>query len=391
VKQVKIVFLFIAVALFGLVLTSCMPGGTQPMYGWSGAAYQDGTLYVGSTEGAVVAVNDSTRSKEWSYAITVLSQGFSCGPSSHGVVLYATPVVGESLLYIGAYDGEVLAMNPSARSQGLPFPYGGEGEWKYNIAGAIVGSPVMVGDTLYVSSSDGRVYALNATYGDLKWKSEPLSERLWTSPTIDGDTIYVSTYDGYIYALPTENASPTEEVGPSWTFKAEGGFAAAPVVYGDTIFVGAFDYNLYAIKIGADEPMWKFHGGKWFWAPSLIRDGVVYAGCLDGKIYAIDAISGEELWEFNTGSPIVASPIFVDDLLVVASENSEDGQGGKIYAFDVNATPEDRVLIPLKTIPLDAQIWAPLCAHDGIVYVRAQDNCLYTVDIDQGRVARVFL
>jgi outer membrane protein assembly factor BamB len=392
VKQVKILFLFTAVVLFGLVLASCAPGGTQPTQGWSGAAYQDGILYVGSMDGKIVAVNTSAQSEEWSYAITMLSGGFSCGSSSQGVVLYGTPVVAKNLVYIGAYNGEVLAMNSSARSQNLPFPCRGEGEWDYNVAGAIVGSPVVVGDTTYVGSSDGRVYALT-TSGDLKWRSKPLSDRLWTSPsaTVEGDTVYVSTFDGYIYALPTKGASLAKDVEPSRIFKADAGFASSPVVYENSIFVGSFDYNLYAVKIGYDEPMWKFHGGKWFWATPLVRDGVVYAGCLDGKIYAIDAISGEELWEFNTGSSIVASPIFVDDLLVVASENSEDGKGGKIYAFDVNATPEDRVLIPLKTIPLDAQIWAPLCAHDGIVYVRAQDNCLYTVDIDQGRVARVFL
>jgi outer membrane protein assembly factor BamB len=383
VKQVKILFLFITVAVFALILPSCAPGGTQPTQGWSGAVFHNGIVYVGSMDGKIVAVNASTPGEEWSHAISMPAGGLSCGSSSRGVVLYGTPVVAENLICIGTYDGRVYAMNSSARSQGLPFPHRGSGEWLCSLGQnePIVSSLVLGGDTIYASSSDGKVYALTFC-GDPKWKSKPLGEKLWTSPTIDGDTIYMSTYDGYIYALPTEE---TEEVEPSWVFKADAGFASSPVVYGDTIFAGSFDRNLYAVKIGYAEPMWEFHGGGWFWAAPLVRDGVVYAGCLDGKVYALDADSGDELWEpFDAGSPIVAPPIFIDDSLVVASES------GNVYVIDSETGIGEQIRNPAgdNRPSIDASVKAPLCAHEGIVYIRAQDNCLYAVNIEQGRVER---
>lgn len=343
--------------------------------------YQDGILYVGSMDGKVVAVNTSTQTEEWSHAITVSSGGLSCGSSSQGVALYATPAVDESLAYIGAYDGRVYALNIATGGERWIYPKSG-----YIPGGAIVGSPLLLGDTLYISSSDGRVYALDTVYGELKWKSAPLSEKLWTSPSpsINGDTIYVSTYEGYIYELPTKGGSLNKDVEPFEVFKARSGFVSSPVIYGDTIFVGSFDRNLYAVKIGYDEPLWGFPSGQWFWAAPLVRDGVVYAGCLDDKLYAINATSGKELWEFNTGSPIVASPIFVDNLLVVANES------GKVYVFDVNTTPEGGVLAPAKTIAVGAQIRARLCADGSMVYIRGQDNRLYAVDIDRGEIAWEF-
>ncbi|GAI18677.1 unnamed protein product, partial [marine sediment metagenome] len=98
--------------------------------------------------------------------------------------------------------------------------------------GPIVGSPVAVNDTIYVCSSDGKVYALDITYGDEKWKSDPLDDKLWTTPVAKGEAIYVSTFDGYIYALSAKDGSLLP-----WVFEAETGFVSSPVLYEDTVFV----------------------------------------------------------------------------------------------------------------------------------------------------------
>ncbi len=374
--------MLIAVFLFSLTLVSCIPGSrTQPAQGWSGTTLSDGILYMGSMEGEVVAVNSSTRNLEWSYTLPVLSSdGMSCGQTSVPSAIYGTLAVEESLVYVGSYNGEVLALSMLARTQDLPFPQTRSGEWRYpkteEITGGIVGSPVIGENAIYVTNSDGRVYSLDKEFGDLNWKSDILDEKLWTTPVIKGDTIYASTLDGHIYTLSTKTGKKL-----SWTFESEVGFVSSPALYDDTVFVGSFDRNLCAVKIGDVATLWEFTGGRWFWSAPVVKDGVVYAGCLDGKIYAVAADTGEELWEFDAGSPVVASPVLMGDLLVVAAE------AGDVYVFDTSARPQDKAMTPVKAISIDGSIRGSFCAQDGVAYIRTQDNCLYALDIDEGRVS----
>jgi len=198
------------------------------------------------------------------------------------------------------------------------------------------------------------------------------------------DTLYVSTFDGHIYALSAETGELLD-----WSFKSEAGFASSPVSDGDTIFLGSFDRHLYAVKIGSNVSMWKFPqekpAGNWFWASPVINEGIVYAGCLDGKLYAINATTGKQIWSYTTKdqkgkpSPIISSPVLMDNLLIVTDES------GTVYVFELSAELKNEA-VPLKTIPIGAAVRSPFCAQDGLVYIRGEDNSIYVVDIDKGKV-----
>ena len=371
-KQPKILFL-VVIALLPLVLVSCsLLGGAPVSGGWAGTALHDGIIYVGTRDGRVVAINSSTGTEQWAYTATS--------------TIYTTPIVDGDLVYVGTYSGKVLALNTLARSQNLTFPQQRYGEWKWDCpiddakSNAIVADLAMSEDALYVASSNGGVYSLDKGSGDENWKREHipvLAEKLWTSPVIQGDTLYVSTFDGHIYALSVETGELLD-----WSFEAEAGFASSPVIYEGVIYVGSFDNDLRAIRIDDGELLWKFRGGRCFWAVPLVDEGVVYAGCLDGKLYAIEAKTGEKLWEFDAGKPIVSSPVLMDNLLIVAAEsgnvyviNRETGKGEPIKNPENDNKPT-----------INAKIRASLCAHEGLVYIRGEDNQLYVVDIERGEI-----
>jgi outer membrane protein assembly factor BamB len=371
-KQPKALILAL-IACLPLVLASCIGGG-QPTGGWSGPTVHDGIVYVGTRDGRVVAINASSRQQQWEWPETDASRS----------LIYTTPVVHGDLVYIATYSGQVYALTSDRGVERWVYPRTGS-------IGAVVGTPVVVDETVYVTSSDGRVYALDMTYGDLKWESESLADKLWTSAAIVGDSLYVSTLDGQIYDLSLETG---ELLG--WSFKAEAGFASPPVVHGDQIYVGSFDRYLYAIEIGSSVSMWRFPqeepAGNWFWASPIVKEGIVYAACLDGTLYAIDATTGEEIWSYTTKdqtdepSPIVSSPVLVDNLLVVVNES------GTVYVFDVGAEFGDEVT-PSEIIPIGADIRGSFYVQDGLVYVRdenSSDNQLYVVDIDRAEVSWTF-
>ena len=183
-KQPKTLFL-VVIALLPLVLVSCSSifGGASVSGGWAGTAFRDGIIYAGTTDGRVVAINSSTQSQQWNCTFNTR--------------IYTTPIVDGDLVYVGTYSGQVCALTIAGGAERWVYPRTGS-------IGAVVGTPVVTNETIYISSSDGRVYALDTTYGDLKWKSEPLADKLWTSPTVMNDTLYVSTFDGRIYALSAE-------------------------------------------------------------------------------------------------------------------------------------------------------------------------------------------
>jgi len=379
-KQPKILLLLVVIALLPLTLVSCISGGTQSAGGWPGTTVHDGIIYAGSTDGRVVAINSSTENLEWSYSIapvTAPSSGLSCGQTSATTAIYGTPVVDRDIVYIGTYSGQVYALTIARGADRWVYPRTGS-------IGAIVGSPVIANETIYISSSDSMVYALDTIHGDLKWKSEILDEegkrheKLWTSVVVHDGAVYMSTFDGHIYALSAE----TGEL--DWSFESEAGFTSSPVIDEDTIFLGSFDRYLYAVKIGSDVPMWKFPeekpAGNWFWASPIVNEGIVYAGCLDGKVYAIEAQTGGKLWEFDAGNAIVSPPVLMDNLLIVTDES------GTVYVFDLSAELEDEA-VPLKTISIGADVKSSFCAHDGLVYIRGEDNQLYVVDIEKGEVS----
>ncbi len=391
--------LLVVIALLPLVLVSCSSifGGASISAGWAGTAFHDGVIYAGTRDGRVVAINSSTENLEWSYSITPVtttSGGLSCSQTSATTAIYGTPVVDGDIVYIGTYSGQVLALNMLARSQNLTFPQRGYGEWEWDCpienakSNAIVADLVMSGNALYVASSNGRVYSLNKETGDENWRREDipvLAEKLWTSPVIQGNTLYVSTYDGHIYTLSVETGKLLD-----WSFKSAAGFASSPVIDKDTIFLGSFDRHLYAIEIGSNVSMWKFPqekpAGNWFWAAPVVNEDIVYAGCLDGKLYAINATTGKEIWSYTTEdqegkpSPIISSPVLMGNFLIVANES------GNVYVFDLNAKIGNEA-VPLKTIPIGADVKSSFCAQGGLVYIRGENDSLYIVDITKGQVS----
>ena len=389
-KQPKALVLAL-VACLPLMVASCIGVG-QAAGGWSGPTVQDGIIYVASRDGGVVAVNSSNGDVLWFYAmVTTSGGGLSCGPTSAPTAIYATPIADGDLVYVATYNGQVLALSTLARRQNLTFPQQRYGEWEWNCpldgakSNAIVADLLVSADTIYLSSSNGRVYSLDKEFGDLNWESEILDEvhrKLWTSPVIQGDTLYVSTFDGDICALSAETGELLD-----WSFQSEAGFASSPVIYGNTLFLGSFDLYLHAIEIGSNASMWRFPeeepAGSWFWASPIVNEGIVYAGCLDGRLYAIEAETGEELWEFDSGSSIVASPVLMDNLLTVIDES------GTVYVIDIG-TEFGNEAEPLKAISIGASVRSSFYAQDGLVYARGEDNWLYVVDVDRGAVSWTF-
>jgi outer membrane protein assembly factor BamB len=215
----------------------------------------------------------------------------------------STPAVVGDVVYVGSTDGSLYAVNRADGTQ----------RWKFDTRGPVASSPAVAGDLVYVSSLDGNVYAVEAATGSLGWSFATKGERRFTAPGIHG-------------AIPrTEQMPDPFDV-----------FLSSPAVVAGTVYIGSGDQHVYALDAASGALRWSFATGDVVHASPAVVDGVVYVGSWDRNLYALDAATGRELWRYTTGNDTtiynqigIASSAAVADGMVFVG-----GRDGHFHAVD---------------------------------------------------------
>ncbi len=107
-------------------------------------------------------------------------------------ILSSPAIGGDGTLYVGSLDGSLYAVNPDT----------GENKWRFKTAGTyLIGSPTVDGSgNVFVGDSDGMFYALSSSGKEL-WRY-PAQSNIASSPAIGDDgKIFFTSYDSHLYAL----------------------------------------------------------------------------------------------------------------------------------------------------------------------------------------------
>src|SRR6185312_15682995 len=73
-------------------------------------------------------------------------------------------------------------------------------QWRFVTEGDVMSSPTVLGQTVYIGSGDGRLYALDRTEGTKKWSFDA-SNPIASSPAVGNGAVYVGTRDGHFFAV----------------------------------------------------------------------------------------------------------------------------------------------------------------------------------------------
>jgi len=359
IGKVLILAVLLLVLASGLALPSCRPAQGIPR-GWSGVSVTDGALFLGSMDGKLVAIDKSTQQRLWPDVLFKKKQagGFlSCTQGTEAVAIYGTPAVTAELVYITGYNGKMYARNRETGASRWVYPREDELE-------PIVGGPVAAGDKVYFGGSD------DAATGDRLWIFEKSEGKIWGTPAVNGDTVYIGSFDKKLYAVNVADGTL------KWEFETEGAIVATPLVYDGTVFFGSFDRYLYALNEVDGSLIWKYQASNWFWSRPLVDDGIIYAGSVDGKVHALKAENGDENGEkvviFDLESPVSSPPILAAGSVIVAVE------AGQVYSLDAGTRQKKSL------VNLEEEIFAPLAAGDGVIYIHSADDVLYAVDAFSG-------
>jgi len=207
-------------------------------------------------------------------------------------------------------------------------------KWKFHTGGMVISSPAVAGGIVYLGSSDGNFYAVDAESGAQKWKFE-IRSRVPSSPAVSGGVVYFGAYDGNFYALDAASGKL------NWKFKTGDVVHASPAIADDTVFIGSWDSYFYAIETGTGRERWRFKTGEdpdthnqvGIRSSASVADGIVYFGCRDSNFYALDAKSGEKKWVYgNKGSWVVSSPAVKDGKVYFVTSDSS-----LLYALDAKS------------------------------------------------------
>ena len=241
--------------------------------------------------------------------------------------------------HLGVYD------SPSPTLQTLA--------WKFKTGGRVISSPLVVGDVVYVGSTDGSLYAVNKADGTQRWKFDsrgPIS----SSPAFHAGTVYILSMDGLVYAVDAETGKSR------WTFATKGErrftapgihgatprtermpdpfdvFTSSPTIANGTVYIGSGDQNVYALDAATGALRWTFATGDVVHASPAVANNTVFIGSWDRNVYALDAATGRERWRYTTGNDtVIYNQIGIASSAAIANGVVYvGGRDGKFHSVD---------------------------------------------------------
>ncbi len=266
---------------------------------WAGASFADGVVYAGAVDGRVHALDAATGRERWAFR--------SGGP------VRVRPTVDGKVVYFQADDGFLYALSVAS----------GEERWRVRVVSTAVvrlpfddpksrfdrfGSDVSVaGGRLFVGTHEGRVLCLDPANGSTVWEFAT-KDAVLAAPAVAGDRVFAGSFDGNLYALDARTGRLL------WTHDAKRPVVSTPAVDRGRVIVGSRAYDLFALDTATGTPAWsRYLWFSWVESSPSVRDGVVYVGSSDAAAaFAFDAATGHPVWQADVfgwawGQPAVTA------------------------------------------------------------------------------------
>lgn len=261
---------------------------------WASPVVQDGIVYVGARDGKFHAVRASDGATVWTWtgtvridgrAVTTADSVFFLDGKVHLVCLKRTD---GSLRWRTALHDEKNAGGPAPENP------------TFNRRTA---TPLVVGDTVYAGSSDGGLYALDAIAGTVRWRFAAGAPVFSGVNRLGDGSLLIGAMDGSVVRVDDTGKEISR-------FKAGGPVVTTPVLVGGNVVVGSRDYMLYAFAFPSGAPAWKYsYGFSWVESTPAVHDGLFYVGGSDwARVSAFDPQTGRPVWATTVGGMSWGTP-----------------------------------------------------------------------------------
>lgn len=192
-------------------------GGSKP-------AIRNGTVYVGFSDGSIVALLASNGALKWEKQLS---------KNKKFKDLDSDPLIEGDYLYVMGYDDQTYCLRAGT----------GDLVWKSEFGG--YGSILLAGDRLYFAATNGQFVALNKETGTRVW-SHATKEGIATSASLYKGLIIFGESQGSLKVLDAASGKLVSSFDPGR------GILSAPLVdeKNSRVFFISNEANLYSLKIG---------------------------------------------------------------------------------------------------------------------------------------------
>ena len=246
-------------------------------------------------------------------------------------------LVGDSL-YVASAEGRVMSVDPES----------GRVRWKQDLDLALSGGVGHHGNSVFVGASEGLVMRLDAASGSEIWRA-PVSGEVLSAPQGDGRYVVAQTYDGKLMGFDYETGEVrwtyTSDV-PVLTLRGTG----TPMILGDNAIAGFADGKVVAINLRSGNVAWEVRVAIPQGRSEIerivdidgsmaVQSNELYVASYQGRLAAIDTRSGRRLWQRNvssvSGVGVGFGNVYVADDDGTVSAFLRNGQGVRWQNIDL--------------------------------------------------------
>lgn len=255
-----------------------------------------------------------------------------------------------------------------------PDPNGGISPGKFGLPRNV--QPITGGGRVYIAAGSRGVFALSEATGAVLWNTNP-GGSINSTPAYDPDTdaLFVLSSNGTLYKL---NASSGNTLGQFVTGRAST-LPLPPALWGDRVFI-SMGTSVYAINKQTLQPLWAYNAGSPVHTPpaySPSRNRVVVAS-QDLYVHAINNSDGSQAWRVK---PTVRQP---------GDPGSSSNYAEVSYGWPVIAEVHGYVLIKLRLDWETMWTWNPRPTDNATMranlQARPDQQALFVLDLDDGSI-----
>ncbi len=260
-------------------------------------------------------------------------------------------------------------------------------------------SPLVVANgVLYVSTTYGGIYALNALTGVFVWGYHTGIDANYHGPfslTVHENVLYCSADSSAVHTnatLGTVFALDAHDGHELWGFKVNTSWASeVPTVVDGIVYTGVSNNVVYALHAQDGSLLWRYQGISPIMGRVIVHHDTAYAGTRDNGVIALDAKNGKRFWHKYVDELIHPFPVVTNREFGVFVEATDEHTiyVGSYDGFVCALRRSDGSLLWLYET--DGLVVIPIAVSQGVVYVLSQalytnKSAIYALEVEQGHV-----
>jgi outer membrane protein assembly factor BamB len=227
-------------------LVESMPKLTRP-------AVVGETLYIGTLDGTVAALDTATGKVDWRF--------------DADRPVFCSPAVADGVVYVAGYDLRFYALDAET----------GSVHWTAPLEDYVYTAPAVTDDTVYVGR--GGVVALDTATGRRRWSRTGEAAEGALAVTDD----CVITTSGIVEGLSQGNGQR------QWQFDPPDPIFGSPVVAEGTVYVAGSGGRIYGLDVGTGAELWRVDTDAALESNVTVVEGGLFVGthAPEGAVYAL--------------------------------------------------------------------------------------------------------